>query len=185
MWSCTHRCLWNVINKTQQFTWTIIKISLTSNAHDCGGTLSRKTSGSGPYIFLSGIRSWTRDKDTVAKVIFAAKITNAENKKEEKKNKNRIAFGSKQKLRLTNKQIAWLPLAFQRNYYTTFERNVYWIKFTWFLLTDECFPFFPWKALVFSPGHVHFYHNSVPVRFILVIRQIVIFIRYFLKNEGN
>lgn len=61
----------------QQFTWTIINTSLTSNAHDCGGTLSRNTSGSGPYISLLGKRSWTRDKDTVAKVIFAAKITNA------------------------------------------------------------------------------------------------------------
>lgn len=46
-------------------------------AHSFESILSRNTSGSGS---LSGNRSWTSDKDTVAKVIFAVNKTNAVNK---------------------------------------------------------------------------------------------------------
>lgn len=61
-----------------------MRISLTFKAHSCDGIISINTSGSGLYILRSGNRSWTRDKDTVARVIFAANITNAENRNKEK-----------------------------------------------------------------------------------------------------
>lgn len=70
----TYRCLWNMIRMMHDCTWIIIKISLIFSAQSRDGMLSRNTSGSGS---LSGTRSWTRAKDTVAKVIFAANIRNA------------------------------------------------------------------------------------------------------------
>lgn len=70
----------------QQLTWIIIRISLTFKAHSSSDTLSRNMSGSGLYFSRSGSLSWTRDKDNVAKVIFAANITNATKKKKDEKN---------------------------------------------------------------------------------------------------
>lgn len=68
----------------QQLTWIIIRISLTFKAHSSSVTLSRNMSGSGLYLSRSGSLSWTRDKDNVAKVIFAANITNAAKKQKKK-----------------------------------------------------------------------------------------------------
>lgn len=191
----TYRCLWNVISKMQQFTWTIINTSLTSNAHDCGGTLSRKTSGSGPYISLLGKRSWTRDKDTVAKVIFAAKITNAGKIHTKIKWNYKYRIEKEELEKVAGNYVFVMELDKQQFNIIGFQAQIFMNDFflqpsntddacseTCFdLLTDECFPFFFGKARLFSAGHVHFYHNSVPICVILVIRQIVIFIRYFLQ----
>lgn len=82
-----------------ELTWIIIRISLTFKAHSCDGIISRNTSGSGLYILRSGNRSWTRDKDTVAKVIFAAKITNAEIRNEKE---NSVKFATISALKIIN-----------------------------------------------------------------------------------
>jgi hypothetical protein len=62
-----------------EFTQTMIMYSDTSKAQSKAGTLSRNTSGRGPYTFRSGTRSCTRDKDMSVSTKLKAIIIAAEN----------------------------------------------------------------------------------------------------------
>lgn len=61
----------------------IMIISETSKPQSAAGTLSRKTSGNGPYVFRSGTRSWTKDSDVVVMTKENRAKRNAVQKEEE------------------------------------------------------------------------------------------------------
>lgn len=50
-------------------------------------------------------------------------------------------------------------------------------------LTDEWFPFFFWKTWFIPIRHVHLYHNGIAICFGLIVRQVIVFIRYFLQQQ--
>lgn len=74
----TYLCLWSVISTIHEFTWIIIKISLTFKAQSNDWILSKITSGNGKYVSLSGNLSWTNDNEIVASIKLIARVTNAE-----------------------------------------------------------------------------------------------------------
>ena len=76
-----HLYLWKNTNVKHEALAIIINISDTSRAQSTAGTLSRKTSGSGPYLFRSGTRSWTSARDMVVRNQLAKQNTKAVEKK--------------------------------------------------------------------------------------------------------
>jgi len=59
-----------MIKSIAQLDMTMIMISEALSAQSCAAMLSSTTSGSGPYVFLSGTRSCTIASDAVVRMKF-------------------------------------------------------------------------------------------------------------------